>query len=801
MGKKISALIFVLLAVIMVLPGVNASAAPDLKVSVTTGFDGKSKYDKGAPAQIKIENSGTAFSGDLVIDIQSSYNLGTGRAIPLDIESGETKTISLVMPSSEDHYGYGFGSAAVKRIFLYEGGWEKGKELTHKGAQQFKPATYGYDSAFVFMFTNNIDRLSALKKAKGTQFNSTQYIDGSKLDGSVLPDEVMGWEMIDIMVLDEYPLADLSLTKQEALLAWVRSGGKLYIGSSDNINTEVGIFSEYLPLKLGDRNELDSELLNNWVNTEEFGSPIPSFKASLAEGATSILSDADTTYIASSKVGTGFIYQTAFSFGDDPISKMEGMPALWERLIDLGGFTLQPNYNPMNRSLDMLSNQIGYTNEIFPSFKVSAPLLSGIILLYIILIIPVLYFILKKKDKREYTWWIIPVVAIVTSIAIFGYGAKDRIGRPQIQHTAVVNVQPDGNLKGYFAEAILSNKSGDYTFTSGADTTFSASFKQDLFGNNAQLLHNRAMVEKDVASSSIHLRNIGYWNVASAYGETTFDEVGRLLVNLSVANKKLTGTIQNDYPFGITDVAIWSGSKLLPIGDIGPGETVQVEEALKLSFLLSASPMNNNYMGQPQRNNDDLMEMRKEGTLQFLSESIQGSKKPILIAYTDTQLIPVTVEKFKTNLSALTLISQPFEVEMELEGELTLEPGMMEMSIVSEDGNREPEMYDFQMNRGYFNEAVYIQKWKIGEKFLESNINWTSLNLTKIQKELYDLSVLNHKTGLFELQPSGNVKITENTSNYISPKGEIDIQISFHKSRDGNEASIPELRLTGEVTK
>ncbi|MFD1929045.1 hypothetical protein ACFSFY_13460 [Sporosarcina siberiensis] len=801
MGKKISALVFVLLAVIMVLPGVNASAAPDLKVSVTTGFDGKSKYDKGAPAQIKIENSGTAFSGDLVIDIQSSYNLGSGRAIPLDIESGESKTISLVMPSSEDHYGHGFGSGAVKRIFLYEGGWEKGKELKHKGAQQFSPASYGFDSAFVFMFTNNIDRLSALKKAKGTQFNNAQYIDGSKIDGSILPDELLGWEMIDIIVMDEYPLADLPQQKQEALLAWVRSGGKLFIGSSDNINTEVGIFSEYLPLKLGDRNELDPGLLNNWANTEEFSSPIPSFKASLAEGAKSILSDGDATYIASSEVGTGVIYQTAFSFGDDPISKMEGMPALWETLIDLGGFSIQPHYNQMNQSLGMLSNHVGYTNEIFPSFKVSAPLLSGIILLYIILIIPILYFILKKKDKREYTWWIIPLVAVVTSIAIFGYGAKDRIGRAQIQHTAVVNAQLDGKAKGYFAEAILSNKSGDYTFTSGADTTLTASVKQDLFGNNSQLLHNRAMVEKDVAASSIHLRNVGYWNVASAYGETTFDEVGQLLVDLTVSNKKLVGTIQNDYPFGLTDVAIWSGSKLLPIGDIGPGETVEVEEALKLSFLLSASPMNNNYMGQPQINNDDLMEMRKEGTLQFLSELIQESKTPILIAYTDTQLIPVEVEKNKTTLSALTLISQPFEVEMELEGELTLEPGMMDMSIVSEDGNMEPDMYDFQMNIGYFSEAVYLQKWKIGEKFLESNINWTSLDVTKIQKELYDLSVLNHKTGLFEVQPSGKVKITENPSNYISPQGEIDIQIVFHKSREGNEASIPELRLTGEVTK
>lgn len=803
MGKKISALLFVLLAIIMVLPGLNAFAAPTLKVSVTTGFDGKSKYEKGAPAQITIENSGTAFSGDLVLDIQSSYNLGTGRAIPLDIESGETKTISLILPKSEDRYGHGFGSTIVKTIFLYEGGWEKGKELTHEGAQQFSPATYSYDSTFVFMFTNNIDRLSALKKAKGSQFSNTQYIDGSKFNASILPDEVKGWEMIDMMVVDEFPLADIHQTKQEALLEWVRSGGKLFIGSSDNVHTEVGIFSEFLPLKLSDRNETDPSILNNWANTEGFVSPIPSFKAALTEGATPILSTADNIYIASTQVGKGFIYQTAFSFGDDPISKMDGMPALWEALIDMGGFAFQPNYNHMNQSIDLMSNMVGYTNEIFPSFKVSAPLLFGIILVYIILIIPVLYFVLKRKDKREYTWWIIPLVALVTSVAIFGYGAKDRIGRAQIQHTAVVNVQPDGKLKGYFAEAILSNKSGDYTFTSESETTFTASYQQDMFGNNAQLLHNRSIVEKDVSSTSIHLRNLGYWNVASAYGETTFDEVGQLLVNLSVANKTLTGTIQNDYPFGLTDVAIWSGSKLMPIGDLGPGETIQIEEKLKLSFLLPASSMwnNNNYRNPQQSTKDDLMEMRKEGALQFVSASMNELNKPVLVAYTDTQIIPVSVEKVKTTLSALTLISQPFEADMTLEGELTLEPGMMDMSIVSEEGNREPDIYDIQKSLGYFSEPLYIQRWKIGEKFLDSNINWTSLNVTKTQKTLYDLNVLNNKTGLFELQTPGNVNITENISNYISLQGEIVFQIVFHNSRDGNEANIPELRLTGEVTK
>ena len=273
MGKRISAWLFVLLAAVLIIPGVTALAAPEIKVNVSAGFDGKSKYGKGGPAVITIENSGTPFSGDLVIDVQESYNLGMGRAIPLDIGSGETKTVSLILPNIDD----GYGMVNTKRIYLYEGGWKNGKEIPHKGTQRLVSPSYSEDSAFVLMFTTNADRLTALKGAKVSSSQNTQLIDASKLDISNLPDEALGWESIDFMVIDEYPLADLQVAKQEALLGWVRSGGTLVIGGSDNVEAEVGIFSDYLPLSLKDRKETNPLTLNEWTKTEGFEFPIPSY--------------------------------------------------------------------------------------------------------------------------------------------------------------------------------------------------------------------------------------------------------------------------------------------------------------------------------------------------------------------------------------------------------------------------------------------------------------------------------------------------------------------------------------------
>ena len=41
-------------------------------------------------------------------------------------------------------------------------------------------------------------------------------------------------------------------------------------------------------------------------------------------------------------------------------------------------------------------------------------------------------------------------------------------------------------------------------------------------------------------------------------------------------------------------------------------------------------------------------------------------------------------------------------------------------------------------------------------------MKWTSLELSKIQKQLYDVSIIKYQTGQFEHQDSRKLMITEN---------------------------------------
>ena len=796
MMKKVIGFLCAFLVVVIFIPEVTALAAPNLKVSVTAGIDGKVKSGRGGPIAVTIENTGTSFSGDLVIDVMESYDRGTGRAIALELDSGETKTVSFVANNMDGLSGM-YGSPNTKSIYFYEGGWEKGKEIPHTGAQ-IGTAFLLEDDKFIVTFTNNKDRLSSLKGVETGSASNVQLIDSSKVDLPNLPDDTLAWDSVDYMVFDEYALADLKSEKQEALLAWVRKGGVIVIGSSDNIEGEMGVFSPYLPMELKEPTSVDPTRLNEWAKTEGFVDPIDAYSTALNEGAKALVLDEKNVIIASNKVGEGLILQTAFSLGDDPIAQSEGMPSFWSKLLSEGESTALSSSLNMFNPMEQLLYSVGEVNELFPSFKVSSSLIFGIIILYIVIIIPVLYFILKRKDKRESAWWIIPAIAVITSVGIFGYGAKDRVGRAQIQHTALLNVEENGSLQGYYTESILSNRSGDFSLTAPNGTTLSATSQSVLFDASGSMVHKHSILEEDVAGSTINLRNVGYWNVATVYGQSWVNDIGQYTIDLAVDNKKLTGTVTNDFPFELKDLSIWSGSTFIPIGDLGPGETTQVDELLKTATLLTRYPTNN-MMNQPQMNSDDLMEMRKNSLLSFTGENMGAAQKPALIGYANTQVIPVTLEDENPKTSALTMIMQPIDVDFNYSGKVVLEEELLGMSVKVNEEGYGTYIMDFPGQESFYEGNEYLQTWKLPEQLQEKKVEWASIKLSNIKQQLYTSRLLNVKTGKFEEVDAKDLVITEQISDYIADDGTIVNRIEFYEGQNGESTALPKIELTGEV--
>ncbi|MEK4484937.1 hypothetical protein MHH81_04970 [Psychrobacillus sp. FSL H8-0484] len=800
--QKITLVISALFIYFLLLPTIEASAAPNLQVKANAGFNGKAKYGKGFPITITVENKGDAFSGDIVLDILESYNLGNAQATPFEIGAGETKTIQVAASGMSEDYMY--QGSTFQMIHFYEGGWEKGKSIDFKGTKNLRVSFNDPSSIFYLSFTNSADRLKVLSQIKQQNQISNQVIHVAQLSNFTLPTGAEAWEMADYIIIDEFVLADLEEQQQQALVDYVSAGGFIVVGASDNTEVELGKLGEYLPLTLQTSTQsLSPEKVLGLTANNPLSNALTVYDASLNEGATPSFSIDGTIIAAKKQLGKGAIIQTTFSLGDEPLSKDPVYSDLMTTIVQ--SVKAQNTSNNMMygyNGKDQLVYEVGNTNSLFSSFKVSTPLMISIVLIYMILVGPLLYLLLKRKDKREYAWGIIPLTAIIASAAIFGYGAKDRIARPQVQQSSFLYVNEDNSLSGYYAESLLSNKSGEFSFVAPTSTTMVAQRNNNSFNGQNMNVHEEAIIEKHASNSELTFRDVGYWSVSNFFGDTHLKDVGNFEVDLRVDASKLIGTVKNNFPFALKEVSVWSGSKLIKLGDLQPGEQLEVNKDLGTVMLTPASnPYINRNYGMNIGNQIDLTEQRKQSLYSSSQMFNQLGSSPAITAFAEDNLIPIELKDKKVEMSALHLIIQPFKAETIFAGDFVLPATTFTVNVNTNEFGKYMEPVQNSNLEWYLDDGEYNIYWKIPDTIPTNKVMWTQLQIANTDRSSQTIEIWNIETEAFEPIEESRFTISENIQNYINDSGEVYYKLIKKSAQGDPYTRLPEVRLKGEVQK
>lgn len=778
-------------------PSIVALAAPNLNVKVTTGFNGKATYGEGLPISLTVENKGDAFSGDIVLELAESYNLGNAQSIPFEIGAGETKTIQVAASGLADDYMYQGNNAQM--IHFFEGGWENGKSINFKGNKTFRTNFQDPATIFYLTLTESADRLKVLNQLKQPNQVNDEVIHVAQQNNFILPNEAVAWEMADYIIIDEYVIADLSVQQQQALLDYVSSGGIIVVGASDNVIAEVGSLAEHLPLTLHTTTQsitpqhlsaLTGSLLENDLNL---------YDATLNKASSPVVILDGTILAAKKQLGSGTIIQTTFSLGDAPLATDPVYSDLMSNVLQTVQLKNTPIMHGYNTKDELVYN-LGSTNSLFSSFKVSTPLMIGIVVVYMIVIVPLLYIILKRKDKREYAWGIIPITAIIASVAIFGYGAKDRIARPQVQQSSFLHVNEDKSLNGYYAASLLSNKGGDFTFEAPISTTMVAQRTSNSFTGQSANVSENAIMEKHATNSDLTFRDVGYWSVSSLFGETHAQDVGNFELDLKVESSKIIGTVQNNFPFGLKDVAIWSGSKLYNLGDLAAGEEMNVDKDLGTVMLMPISnPYVNTNYGPVGNNSLDLMTQRKQALYSSSFMFKNTNSAPAITGFTEDNILPVELKDKKSELSALHLVIQPFRATTIFSGEFTLPANMFSVVVNTEQYGKYMEPVQNSYLEWYLDDGEYNVHWTVPETLPLDKVNWTQLQIANTDRNSHTIELWNLQTEAFEEITDSRFTLTENIDNYIDKNGAIQYKL-IKKSVQGDPYTrLPEVRVKGEV--
>jgi hypothetical protein len=261
----------------------------------------------------------------------------------------------------------------------------------------------------------------------------------------LLPDRWFGYEAVDVVVLatgtDTFvrELLEGSQARRDALLEWVRRGGKLVVSVGRNQQSVRQLLGKMkvplLDCPIKDKvTRTTLPTLSRWSRHQ--GLPLRGTieTAVLAPGpGVDVLAHEDggagpgAPLIVQGSCGLGRVLLVAFDLDTPPFTTWDGQQAFWKELYARvapplpGARVHKQPFAGLRPESQELSAELKRGLETFEEVPViDFGWVALFILLYIVLVGPLDYFVLKKVFKRlELTWVTFPTAVLLVSVAAY----------------------------------------------------------------------------------------------------------------------------------------------------------------------------------------------------------------------------------------------------------------------------------------------------------------------------------------------------------------------------------------------
>ncbi|WP_421378238.1 hypothetical protein ACOJQI_12465 [Bacillus salacetis] len=799
--------VVLLLAAFMPWMAETASAEGTLDVDVETGINGKVKNGKAFPVTLTIKNNGEDLSGDLVISSSPHYFAYENVVVPVEIAAGAEQNIQVSLPGYGDHMGANpMNPSKTKEIRFYDGGWKEGDEIKISGDTRLSPGFIPDMKLVLGVLSDNPDQMNVLKL---TSFQG-ETPEVLPLTEDTLPEDSLGLGMFNALVIHDYAIGQLPEKKQAALKEWVELGGHLIIGSTPDLQQKMGKLASLIPMNVTGEKELkDLSFLKGYSDKPLALNEMTILTGEQSAGADELIVESGLPLAVEKGLGMGKVTQLTYNLAEEPLASWEGNNGWWNRILTASVDSQMQH--PMS-FYDQVHNTLLNTTELFASSFLPVSVIVLLFAAYIIIIVPVLYFILKKKDKREWGWWIIPSIAIVTSIAIFATGASDRSGGESINKVSIVSVSEEGTGSGYHISSMLSSSGGDYAVEFGSEVLHPVPFSQEFVEQTNY--SDYPMVQAADENSVVTFKDVEFWSVRSIMNQVASVETGRIEGELSAGDTLISGTVTNNMVHDLEHVYILAGGSAYEVGSLAKGENKKVEIEKKSTALIGAPsslvadrafPGMQNYMygpgpGMQQNNGDD---WKKFNLLRFaLDEKMYNASMntPLIIGYSEDSLVDMKVNGKKANEDSLNLFLQPINIKTDNKGSFTLKSDQLEPTVSVVEGM----IYHQEIMEGKFfidaEPGTYDLAFQLPDSVVENKVRYSKLLLAFNETVTNDgVSIMNMKTGEAEELETGvrQIKFDEDIQKYIDKDGRLIVRIE-KRGQHNPQVPVPGVTIEGE---
>ncbi len=674
-------------------------AASPLQMTAQAAFGGRFKYGEWLPIFVNLENSGPDLTGEIRVSLTNQ----TGQldfALPAELPTGSRKRFTLyILPNN-------FSRAAKVNFVTAQPGQAEEILLT----REVKLSLLPNDRYIIGLVMANIEGLGAMNppQLEGRR-ERAELISVSLAD---LPDRPEGLRVLNALVLNDIDTSELTPAQRTALGQWVAGGGRLVIGGGAGAGrTLAGLPPELQPVTLTQQHDvLDLPGLETYTRKPvRVPGPFLVAGAEPAPDAVILLDNkvetqgANSSALASASAsktiplivefsfGAGFVDFIALDLSQSPFDAWAGVTDFAKKLLSPGA--AWPNFLPPDIApQQMTDSQMSYALTNLPALDLPSIRFLGLMLAgYIILVGPANYFILRWRDRLAWAWITIPALTLAFSGLAYGVGLNLRGSDIIVNQISVLETGADGqaaHARTYVG--IFSPRRQSYDIEL-ATATLVRPLGQGYDPWSGSVPNSGTM--RVVQGEPARLRGLAVdqWSMQSFVAETAPTEAPGLIARLAATREGLRGEVVNQSNDTWQDVIILFNAQFQKLGDIAPGQTVEVRLDFQNSgmftgfgsYMLYQDEFNQ--VGGPSR--EITFKQSVLDSTVFNGNRLDLQSGLLLIAWRQqSSPLQVSIEGQEIDTQKTTFLYSPLSLNFD-EAQVTVPPGFSTIEILSTTGN------------------------------------------------------------------------------------------------------------------
>ena len=789
-SKRIFTVILSVFILSLVIPNVKVNASKNdskYDLTISYGIDGKYKALKYMPVTVQINNLEKDFNGEVEVRVTSDSS-GGYNAYSKEVSASKGENISVTIPVK---FLDGNSNGAVCII-------ENGKVLYEKKLL-ISSGRVNEGNAFTGLLTDDPTALGYLGNITyfDSNYSSTGKMNCVNLTEDMLDEDGLSIDGLDVIIINNYNMANLNDNQYKSLNNWVNSGGTLLIGAGANESKTINNINKSF-LNIASNGTMEQSVKTGSENLNLILSQIS------LEDSTVIVNSNENELVYSLDRGEGKILITAFDLGVEPfISSNDAAIMLQNILIETFDKIYEENYQGGYYSTSYeISNILGN----IPVENAVSPLTLGVVLgVYAILVGIVIYLILKKMKKRDLTWVLIPATAVVFTVMIYLLGSKMKIKDVIVNSANIISVDEDGRgqINSYIGiasknkENIKIEKEEDLKMKYLSDDYY-------YYGDtnyDAKTLRVKTTYTNDNSYFTVANNNVAEVNKFEISGKEIV--MPKLENTLKIKDGNLEGTIKNNLDADIKKLVIVSGKTVWDLGQVAKGEEISITDL--------RSKGSSGLQGYANSLNDEYYQSRWDDEIDSKDPKFKNIQRYVsllnLLGYTD--YLGTT-----TKIIAITDLSVDYSLNLESKSisnyDLTAVIQEANIDFKDENGNISfPEGYfsytvselDNRVDYDYYNGYIYGEGEIVLDYKIDDNVDIKEINIEAFTDQWgyqYGLNgdyyIYNYNTNQYEefKLTSGSYKVINDGS--YSLDNIIKIKVVASENRDN---AAPKLGIKG----